>query len=144
LPGEQNENGNGMSNGATPRDHRTIVVLAEGVAELKAEVAHLKEDTRVIRQTHHEVNNRLQELIAAERLNATNVGKLTEAQTVTNVQISQLAVGQERLSDTVQSLLLAKSGLEGAWKATLRIGALTALALGAGAWVIANLQVHFR
>jgi len=141
---DPNENGMSSSNGSGQHDTRTIVALAESVAEVKVELSHLKEDTRVIRQTHHEVNSRLQEFIAAEKLNATNLGKLIEAQTVTNGQIGHLTAGQERLSDAVQALLLAKSGLEGAWKATLRIGALTVLALGAAAWVFTNLQVHFR
>lgn len=130
--------------GGGPPENRTLVALAEGVAELRAEVTHLKEDTRVIRSTHHEVSGRMQEFVAAERMNAANVGKLIEAQSATNVQISALAEGQGRLSDTVQALLLAKSGLEGAWKATLRIGGITALVIGAGAWALTNLSIHLR
>jgi hypothetical protein len=133
-----------VRNGGAVQENRTLVALAEGMAEIRAEVSHLKEGVSVIRTTHHEISNRMQEFVAAERMNAANVGRLIDAQTSTNNQISALAEGQGRLSDTVQALLLAKSGLEGAWKATLRIGALTALVIGGGAWALTNLSIHMR
>jgi predicted nucleic acid-binding Zn-ribbon protein len=134
-----------VSNGhQSPPENRTLVALAEGVAELRAEVSHLKDDTKIIRQKGHDVDNRMQEFIAAERLNASNVGKLIEAQAVTNTQIANLASGQKALSDTVQALLLAKSGLEGAWKATLRIGALTVVLVGAAAWAWEHLLLSVK
>ena len=45
---------------------RTLVSLAERVAIVETKVGSLKDDTGVIRSTIHDINNRMQEFVAAE------------------------------------------------------------------------------
>ncbi len=132
--------GNGM--GHARGDSRTMVALAERVAVVETKIGALKEDTAVIRSTQHDTHNRMQEFVAAEQMCAQNLGRLIEAQTTTNAQLSKLAA-------TVEGLTLVRAQVEGGWKATVRFSTLIAAVLsgfvavvGGVMWAMGHLAVH--
>lgn len=125
-------------------DPRTIVALVERVAVIETRMIASKEDTAIIRATHHEINNRMQEFVAAERLCAANLGTLVATQTTTNAQISELTA-------TVKELTLARAEVEGAWKATIRLatfaGAILAglaASIGGLMWSLGHLSLSIK
>ncbi len=101
-----------------------MIVLAERVAIVETKIGALKDDTQVIRATHHEINNRMQEFVAAERLCASNLGTLVATQATVTAQIAEL-------TEAVQSLAITKAQVEGAWKATVRFATLIAALISA-------------
>jgi len=114
---------------------RTVVALAERLAVVETKVDGLKEDSVVIRATHHEINNRMQEFVAAEKLCAANLGTLISAQSTTNSQIA-------KLTTTVEELLLVKARVEGGWKAIVKVGAFAGAVVTAMAGVIVYAIEH--
>jgi hypothetical protein len=143
------ENGNGERR--PHGDSRTIVALAENVAELRNEMVHLKRDTEVIRAKGHDIDQRMQESIASDRINAAAIAKVIESQAATNNQLSALASTVEHLAVSVTNLMISRAKGEGAWTATFRIGAAlaamftaTAVVISGGAWALSNLTVHVK
>jgi hypothetical protein len=103
-----------------PADSRTMVVLSERVAVVETKVGGLKDDTTVIRNTLHGVNNEMSRFVAVEERCAAALLTLTGQMADHTKQISDLA-------SQVRDMALLKAKGEGAWFAVAKL----ALIMGA-------------
>lgn len=114
---------NGSEPGPVP-DSRTTIVLSERLAVVETKVGGLKEDTAVIRNSMHSINNEMSRFVAVEERCAAALTLLSGQMTEHTKQISELSA---RLTEI--ALLRAKG--EGVWFAVCKL-ALIIAALGGG------------
>jgi hypothetical protein len=121
---------------------RTLGAMAERMAVVETKVGTLKEDTGVIRNNIHVINNELQMVRAAETRCADALEAIQGMMLARSVQV-------DKIEANVDALMIAKGTAEGAWAATVKIFAAISAMIGivgllaaGGAWALGHLSMR--